>query len=81
MPTGGTGNTVLLETIKRSEKKVERDIKRADEQGELRPAQTKQPAINVAPSPDVGVDLHELNLPSADGMKRPRFYASSAEFR
>src|SRR4030095_8787060 len=37
MPTGGTSDTVLLETVKRGKKKIERDIKRADEHGKLRP--------------------------------------------
>ncbi len=70
MPSGAAGDTVLLETIERGEKKIECDIKDADENGKLRPPQTKKPAINVAPSPCVGVDFHELNLACADGMKR-----------
>ena len=38
MPTGGASDTALLETIKRCEKKIERDIKRADEHCKLQPA-------------------------------------------
>src|SRR6059058_1049438 len=72
MPTGSASDTAWLETIKCGEKKIERDIKRADEHRKLWPPQTKQPAINVAPSPCVGIDFHELNLAGADGMKRPR---------
>jgi len=80
MPTGGASDTALLETIKRGEKKIERDIKRADKHRKLWPPQTKQPAINVTPSPCVGIDFHELNLAGADGMKRARFNAPSADF-
>jgi hypothetical protein len=37
MPSGAASDTVLLETIKRGEKKIERDIKRPDEHGKLWP--------------------------------------------
>src|SRR4029453_12845437 len=40
-----------------------------------------QPAVNIPPSPCVGVDFHELDRAGADGMKPARFYASSADFR
>ena len=37
VPTGAASDAALLETVKRGEKKIERDIKRADEQGKLWP--------------------------------------------
>ena len=37
MPTSGTSDTALLETIESGKKKIERDIKHADEHGKLRP--------------------------------------------
>src|SRR5437763_13977799 len=80
MPTGSASDTAWLETIKRGEKKIERDIQRADKHRKLWPPQTKQRAIKVVPSPCVGTDSHELNVAGTDGMTRSRFNAPSAEF-
>ena len=67
IPTSGAGNTVLLETVERGEQKVEPDIKTGDKRGELRPAQTQQPAIDIAPPPCVGIDFDELDLAGTEG--------------
>ena len=66
MPAGGAGDTVLLETVKRGEKKIQADIKTGDKGGESRPPQTEQPAIEVAPSPGVRPHFDELDLTSAN---------------
>ena len=55
-------DAVWAETVERSEGKIESDVKRADERGELRPTQTEQPTVNVAPSPRVCPDFDELDL-------------------
>jgi hypothetical protein len=52
----------LVEAIKNGEEKIETDVNSADKRGKLRPAQTEQPSINVAPSPRVGADFDELDL-------------------
>jgi len=67
MPASAASDTVLLDTVKRGEKKIEPDIKTGDKRGESRPFQTEQPAIDVAPSPGVRPDFDELDLTGADG--------------
>jgi hypothetical protein len=67
MPASAARDTVLLETVERGEKKVEPDVKTGDERGELRPPQTEQPAIDIAPPPCVGIDFNELELAGAKG--------------
>jgi hypothetical protein len=66
-PTSGARNTILLETVERGEEKIESDVKTGDKRGELRPAQTEQPAIDIAPPPRVGIDFDKLNLAGANG--------------
>jgi len=66
-PASGARNTILLETVERGEEKVESDVKTGDKRGELRPAQTEQPAIDIAPPPRVGIDFDKLNLAGANG--------------
>src|SRR5437764_7478142 len=62
MAAAAAGNTVWLETVKRSEKNVEADVKAGDEPGELGPSQAQQPSINVAPSPGVRINFDEFDL-------------------
>jgi len=62
-PMGGSSSdAVLLKTVKGGEEKIEADVKSADKRGELWPAQSKQPAVDVAPFPGVGIDFDELDL-------------------
>jgi hypothetical protein len=67
MSARAAGDSARLEAVKRGEKKVQRDVNADGKRGELWPPQTKQPAINVAPSPRVGVDFDKLDLTGADG--------------
>jgi len=57
-----SGDTVLPKAVKGGEKKIQPNVKSAHKRGELRPPQTKQPSIDVAPFPSVGVDFDELDL-------------------
>ena len=57
-----SGDTVLPKAVKGGEKKIQPNVKSADKCGELRPPQTKQPAIDIAPFPSVGIDFDELDL-------------------
>ena len=62
-PMGGPSrDAILLQTVKAGEENIEADVKGADKCGELRPPQGKQPAIDVAPFPRVGVNFDELDL-------------------
>ena len=66
-PMGGPSrDAVLLQTVKEGEEKIQPNVKRSDKRSELRPAQTEQPAINVAPFPGVGVDFDELDRAGAN---------------
>jgi hypothetical protein len=67
MPASGTCDAVLLKRVKRGEKKIEPNVKTSDERGEVRPTQTEQPTINIAPSPGISVDFDKLDLPCAKG--------------
>ena len=63
-PMGGrSGNTVLAQAVKAGEKEIKPDINRRHKSGELRPLQTQQPAINIAPFPRVSINFDELDLP------------------
>ena len=66
MPTSAAGDTALLKTVERGEKKIQADIKTGDKRGESRPSQTKQPAIDIAPSPGVRPHFDELDLTRAN---------------
>ena len=55
------GDAVVIETIYEREKKIQRHVNNCDEDRELRPAQTEEPAINIAPLIFSGVDLDELD--------------------
>ena len=56
------GDAIWVDTIKNGKEKVQADVNSADKESELWPAQTEQPAINVAPFPRVGIDLDEFDL-------------------
>ena len=58
-------DTVWVEAVEKREEKIQRNVGDRDKQGELVPAQTEQPAINVAPFPFIGTDLDELDLSRA----------------
>src|SRR5262249_37238576 len=66
MPASAACDAALLETVKRGEEKVECHVNADGDRGELRPSQAEQPAIDVAPSPCVGIDLDKLNLTGAE---------------
>jgi hypothetical protein len=61
-----TGDVVLAEEVKQSKNEIESDINDGDKEGELRPAQSKQPLIGVAPIDALGVDLEKLDLAGAN---------------
>src|SRR6266850_7170849 len=63
---GSSGHAVRVDAVKNREEEIQRDVNDRDEQGELMPAQTEQPAINVAQLPLVGVDFDEFDLAGAD---------------
>ena len=65
--TGGACDAVRIDSVKGGEQQVERDVKGADQRGKLRPAQSKQPLINVAPLPAANVDFDKLHLTGVDG--------------
>jgi len=67
MSASAASDTVLLDTVKGGEKKIEPDIKTGDKRGESRPLQTEQPAIDVAPPPGVRPHFDELDLTGTDG--------------
>src|SRR2546422_9066476 len=56
------GHALGIETVKERKEKIQSDVNNCDKRGELRPAQAKQPAVDVAPSPRVGPDFDELDL-------------------
>ena len=57
-----SGDTVLPKAVKGGEKEVQPNVKSAHKRGELRPPQTEQPSIDIAPFPSVGIDFDELDL-------------------
>ena len=59
---GPSRDAVLLQTVKGGEEKIQPDVNCTHESSKLRPAQTEQPAINVAPFPGVGIDFDKLDL-------------------
>src|SRR5262245_26427129 len=65
--TRATRNTLAIQTVKRREQQVQRDVHCGDKRGELRPPQSKQPLINVARLPSANVDFNKLNLTSLNG--------------
>ena len=62
----GARDAVGVETVKGREEKIERDIDACNEACELRPAQTEQPAIDIAQLSFVSVDFDELDRAGAD---------------
>ena len=65
--TGGAGDAVRIDSVKRGEQEVERDVKSGDQRGKLRPTQSEQPLINLAPLPAAYIDFNKLDLTSVDG--------------
>jgi hypothetical protein len=57
----------------RAAKRVLARVKTGDKPGELRPAQTEQPAIDIAPPPRVRPDFDELDLAGAEGKQESVF--------
>ena len=55
-------NAVSAEHIEGGKDEVEHDVNGSDKQGELRPAQSEQPLIGVAPIESLRVNLDELDL-------------------
>src|SRR5262249_17612429 len=67
LSTGGASDTVAVESVKRCEQQIERDVNGGDQPAKLRPPQSEQPLINVSPLPAADVDFDELDLTSVDG--------------
>jgi hypothetical protein len=66
LSAGGAGDTVRIDSVQSGEQQVERDVKGGDQRSKLRPAQSKQPVINLAPLPAANIDLNKLDLASMD---------------
>lgn len=63
---GSSGHAVRVDAIKDGEKKIQTDVNGTDESGELWPAQSEQPTVDIAPLVCAGVDLDEFDRAGAD---------------
>jgi hypothetical protein len=56
----------MVKPVENGEKKIEADVNKADKTGKLRPAQAKEPPIDIAPLPGRSIYLHEFDLPRSE---------------